>query len=834
MAFLMGSALWWGIGALVVSIPIIIHLLHRQRTQPVLWGAMIFLRMSILQQKRRKRVEHWLLMALRLLLLAVLVGLLAIPQFKQGVMGAVGGRPATDIAIIVDHSLSTQWQSGDKPVYQQEIAAVQQLAAQDVFKQGDTVTLVLAEKTPRVICEAQEYDKLGQWIEKLKSQKPGSTRASIPAAVQTAREVMNARGKNYAKRIVIISDQQRNNWEAGGSPDQWAAAVGTHAAGLEPPVKVYAVPVKAGDQRSNLAVENLEINPDPNGIIRPIGANRPVEVRATVRNTGSTPMPGATAALWVDGEPAKLNGSPLQAAVRALPPRDTKSNSSDYVQTVSFSYAFPKAKSCWVEVRVDAAGDGFPVDNVATGSVQVMDMLPVLIVDRQTGEPMDGLAVDNAEGKKYEQSADLVHAILSDAPNRTAAPLMMPTVVSALDIEHLRGLVKTGAQLPVRDWEGKLRTERRVLDDFAAVILNDVSDLDPTFISKLRDYVDSGHGVWCILGESTKPSYLRDQISGTGLFPLVVPNEPTSFPMPKPVEVADPQYDVLKNFQTSEQGYLSRFTVERFWSVTPAEDGSVKLAAPGAGPLILDRKPPTANDGRVILLTTPLSGKGAWNNWLTYPISAPLINRTMYQLTAGVTRTPRSAQLKAGDRIVWFSPPLRDPPDAATGGQRYMLFPGGIRATPVRSAELTTPGGEKKSVRVEMSNARQTAYFAEMTPEAGRYEVGFPEQKTIPVTYYGVGIDQREMDPETLTDSDVKWLSAQDHQFLEKIIEPSELATALSGTSSAGPKIWPWIAGVLLLFLLLETFLTYRMVRRQSGPSDVPGVMPTAPVAQAA
>src|SRR4051812_15405608 len=179
MSFLIASTAWWIVGAFVVSIPIIIHLLHRQRTQPVLWGAMIFLRMSILQQKRRKRVEHWLLMLLRLALLALLVFLLSNVLLPNGctLLGSLGkatGRPATDIAIVIDHSLSTQWLSGDKPVYQQEIAAIANLAQQDVLKQGDTVTVILAEKTPRVICQAEEYDKLPAYIEKLKAEKPGS------------------------------------------------------------------------------------------------------------------------------------------------------------------------------------------------------------------------------------------------------------------------------------------------------------------------------------------------------------------------------------------------------------------------------------------------------------------------------------------------------------------------------------------------------------------------------------------------------------------------------------------------------------------------------------
>src|SRR3954462_258158 len=62
------------------SIPIIIHLLHRQRTQPVMWGAMQFLRESPLQQKRRKKGDHWLLMLLRVGLLGLLVLLLAWPR----------------------------------------------------------------------------------------------------------------------------------------------------------------------------------------------------------------------------------------------------------------------------------------------------------------------------------------------------------------------------------------------------------------------------------------------------------------------------------------------------------------------------------------------------------------------------------------------------------------------------------------------------------------------------------------------------------------------------------------------------------------------------------
>src|SRR5215212_7324442 len=103
MSFLMAPLL---IGVLAAAIPVVIHLLHRQRTTPVQWGAMQFLLESQLQFRRRKKVDHWLLLLARMLLLALLAFLLARPLLKSGALSALPGNGATDIAIVVDHSLS--------------------------------------------------------------------------------------------------------------------------------------------------------------------------------------------------------------------------------------------------------------------------------------------------------------------------------------------------------------------------------------------------------------------------------------------------------------------------------------------------------------------------------------------------------------------------------------------------------------------------------------------------------------------------------------------------------------------------------------------------------
>src|SRR3954451_6554543 len=84
------------------AVPILIHLLHRQRTQPVHWGAMQFLRQTPLQQRRRKKVDHWLLMLLRLALVVLLVFFVAWPRPNKA-SAVLGGGGGTDIAVVIDH-----------------------------------------------------------------------------------------------------------------------------------------------------------------------------------------------------------------------------------------------------------------------------------------------------------------------------------------------------------------------------------------------------------------------------------------------------------------------------------------------------------------------------------------------------------------------------------------------------------------------------------------------------------------------------------------------------------------------------------------------------------
>ena len=870
MTFLMGSVLWWVAGAAVVSVPILIHLLHRQRTQPVLWGAMMFLRQSTLQQKRRKRVENWLLLLLRILLLALLVFLLARPLWNSAAAGVgIIGRPAADIGIVIDHSLSTRWKvaagagqagvdgksaapspaaagstadekaPGDRTLFDQAIATVSTLAGPNVLKPNDTVSIVLAERTPRKVSPFL-VDRAGvpPLLDALKKVKPGATRASIPEAIQAARELVG-RGRNARKVIYVLSDGQRTNWEP-TSLDKWSGAVGRRAKGAESNLTVYELPLTpaAKGSRANLAVLDVKIDP------KVIGRDRRATVTATVKNTGGSPVSKASAGLWVNGKPV---GSPQQQPT--LAPGDSR--------TVQFDHEFTALNSNAVEVRLDVA-DGFDADNVAAASVFVLPAVPVLVIDAQGGGPV-GDAADPISLLRYKASAYLTSAMLADAKDVDAPAFLAPTVVSYSDGPRLRALADGKMARTVRLPDGRLKEEKVGLDSFAAVILNDVPRVEATLQGKLLDYCRSGRGLWYILGPKTEPAFVRDQIVGGNLFKLRIEDEPATAKKlaagdkaatdDKPatgdaaaaagsstsaqVEVKDREYEVLRPFASAERNVLTGMTTQRWWKLSSQEgDAQIPLAtADGGGPglpsdpLILERAVGSAG-GRLVIWTSPVDGTSGWNNWTTMKAFAPMVNLTAYRLAGGITKG-QEARVESGKSLVWASPVLRDAASgsggggaggSAAGGQQ-LVFPDGQATPPVQWAEAVGPSGVKSRVRPVTRDGRQWAFFGD-TFEPGKYEVRF-DNSQLPPVYYGVGIDPAELDETTLTADDRKWLASDDHKFVEKAIEPGDFAATLA-TGVVGDKgmdLWPWLAAGLLAILLSETFLTHRMIRRQTGPA---------------
>src|SRR5215213_7438591 len=317
MSFLMAPLL---IGVLAAAIPVVIHLLHRQRTTPVQWGAMQFLLESQLQFRRRRKVDHWLLLLARMALLGLLAFLLARPLIKQGALGAISGSNAVDIAVVVDHSLSAGRKAagsnateaaapaGGAPspsVFDYGISVVDSVGR--AMRPNDTLSVVLAEHRPNTSITPLPVRSggAGNVQNKLRQMKPGLTSASIPDAIQAARELL-ARGPNAQKVILVVSDAQRNAWQIENGA-AWAGAVGEKSAASTP--KVYCLPISAEASARNVTVADLSVEPSI------VGVNRPAQITATLTNSGAGDVAALGATLLVGGK--EVGQAPTRVSVPA-------------------------------------------------------------------------------------------------------------------------------------------------------------------------------------------------------------------------------------------------------------------------------------------------------------------------------------------------------------------------------------------------------------------------------------------------------------------------------------------------------------------------------------
>ncbi|MGL6095237.1 MAG: BatA domain-containing protein, partial [Fimbriiglobus sp.] len=102
-----------GAAATAAAVPVLIHLLSRQRYQVVPWAAVRFLVAA--QKQHRRRVDRWLLLAARMFaLLLLLAGMCAVSPWAEsawqavrpGALESVASAPRTHHVFVIDASLS--------------------------------------------------------------------------------------------------------------------------------------------------------------------------------------------------------------------------------------------------------------------------------------------------------------------------------------------------------------------------------------------------------------------------------------------------------------------------------------------------------------------------------------------------------------------------------------------------------------------------------------------------------------------------------------------------------------------------------------------------------
>lgn len=265
-------------GALLASLPVIIHLIGRRRAPVVKFAAFDFLMAVNKRLARRERLRQILLLVLRTLAVLALVFAVARPMPKRA---ADAGNASKRVAIVFDASASMRYMHDGRSLFDNA-----KRKARDVLTHlapGDAATLVVAGRdvTPIFQAPTLELTAVRDAVDKIAA--PEGV-ANMGAAIDMALSQLGSDGSNAT--LVVVSDLAENGF------------ANLRPTAMEPAPEVRLI--DAAERPTPVALANLAIETvSVEGTGDQASERR---IRVTVRNYGPEQVRDAPLELRVAGE----------------------------------------------------------------------------------------------------------------------------------------------------------------------------------------------------------------------------------------------------------------------------------------------------------------------------------------------------------------------------------------------------------------------------------------------------------------------------------------------------------------------------------------------------
>ena len=194
----------WLFALPLVLVPILIHLLNQRRHRTVDWGAMQFLLSAKRMSRGMARLKQWLIMAMRMLVIAGLIFVITRPLSSGWIGSLTGGKPET-VVIVLDRSASMQQQR--LQIGQTKLSLGKQKIAEALATFGGSPSIVLVDGFSSKPIELDDVDDLLD----LPAAEPTEAEADIGAMLDKTLDYIN---DNQTGRtdVWICSDSGLNDW----------------------------------------------------------------------------------------------------------------------------------------------------------------------------------------------------------------------------------------------------------------------------------------------------------------------------------------------------------------------------------------------------------------------------------------------------------------------------------------------------------------------------------------------------------------------------------------------------------------------------------------------
>lgn len=439
------------LGALAV--PVIIHLIHRERKTVVPFPSLMFLQRIPYRSVRRQKIRHLLLLLLRCAALALLVAAFARPFFAKHAPAALSANGPREVVVLIDNSASM----GYGARWTNAITAAERVI--DGLGPGDRGTLVLFGQEPTVISEPNsQRDRL---LVALKRASLGSEATRYAPALKLASQILGA-STLPRKDVVLISDFQKTAWAA---RDEVVFPSGTNVT----PVDL------SGKTTTDVAVSSVTSD-------RGADSSRArVTIVARITNTGAARTMSAT----------------LEVGGRAAESKQVTVPASGAAQVRFASIAVPTSAT---RARVYVTHDSLQADDELNFTVAPDEAVSVLLVEPATQRANQGLFVSralaigsNPSFRVEQRTADALRP--SDLDNRALVILDEVAPPGGETGARLRAFVGAGGGLVVVPGEQRTETWPAEWRAMLGTTVGDVVDRSGDAGATLSS-IDYGHPIF--------------------------------------------------------------------------------------------------------------------------------------------------------------------------------------------------------------------------------------------------------------------------------------------------------------------------------------------------
>ena len=371
-----------------LAIPVLLHLTQREKKQIIRFPSLMFVRRIPYQSVRRRKIQHWLLLLVRVAALALIIFAFARPFVRQANLPVVPGAGARELVVLLDTSYSMgfadRWERARK-------------AAQDAISGmsgSDRGSVVLFSSGADIAVRASmERSPLSAAIA---SAKPGSGATRYAPALKVAGGIISE-STLPRREVVLISDFQRTGWR------------GEEGIRLPQGTVITPVPVTGSEDKVNVSVTAVSM-------ARSTFSNQErVTVTAGLTNRTEKPVSGATLTLDVNG--IKHGTKPVE-----IEPAGSKS--------IEFEPVLVGGRN--MKATVTLSPDALAADNVFNFVISPTEPVRLTVLDR--GAADSGLYLSRAlavgEAPRFDVVTRSPDNLSEEELRRSAAVVVNDVVVS--------------------------------------------------------------------------------------------------------------------------------------------------------------------------------------------------------------------------------------------------------------------------------------------------------------------------------------------------------------------------------------------------------------------